>query len=140
MVGEADDSTSKKQAATQRTESPASAFKKPIAAWTDETEKAEDTAIATQEQSGGDTGTKAGGEAETGTLPSSETVAAWGTIDDAFDDESVGKSGSASPAASSTVMTREERRAEMDRKREERRQRMAQLKQSKAEKLATGLS
>jgi SCY1-like protein 1 len=43
-------------------------------------------------------------------------------------------------AAATTLMSKEEKRAEMEKKRDERKKRMAQLKESKASKLANGLA
>ncbi|PWN90809.1 hypothetical protein FA10DRAFT_267243 [Acaromyces ingoldii] len=128
-------SASTGQPAVQRTESPASAFKKPVEAWGEEGGAGAVPARAEEDEPGTAVRTRT----EAGTGASVNETAAWGAIDDAFEDDQDGK-GKSSSTTASAAMTREERRAEMERKREERRQRMAQLKQSKAQKLASGLA
>jgi SCY1-like protein 1 len=61
----------------------------------------------------------------------------WGAIEDGPEQ---GEESQFKKDGSATTMTKEEKRAEMERKREERRKRMAQLKESKASKLASGLT
>lgn len=58
----------------------------------------------------------------------------WGTFNDDENDELAEKATNKPKAPQ--ILTKEERRAEMERKREERKARLAQLKQSKAAKLA----